>query len=78
MLSYNSMRICVLLLDKLLHVYIYPTFPMYSKSWEFKVFEIALLYSFNSSKVVLYGNFTNDRIYAQNPKFNSINIGTQS
>ena len=43
MLSYNSMRICVLLLDKLLHVYIYPTFPMYSKSWEIKVFEIALL-----------------------------------
>ena len=78
MLSYNSMRICVLLLDKLLHVYIYLIFPMYTKSWENKVLEIALLHSFNSSKVLIYGHFTNDRIYPQNPKFNSINIGIQS
>ena len=39
------MRICVLLLDKLLQVYIYPTIPMYTKSLEIKVFEIALLLS---------------------------------
>ena len=39
----NNMRQCLLYSDKLLHVYIYPSLPMYTKTLGTKTFELTLL-----------------------------------